>query len=263
MAVGGDGSSQTLGNQEAGNNADLGTGEVQKDGTTVIPKSGEANKKDIVDPFKDLWEDPKEEGDISKKQTPDPSQQQQQQSQQRTPQEIFDEHITSQNFLKDIDLEKITSELTAGNTDSLKASFTNLARNVYTSALTNMNTVMDKKIEAGIKKAVEEAKGNIGEDFAVQSMQRKFPFTMKPAIAPIADQVLKQLIKKGKSVDEAIDGVNQYFRQTAQLYAKDLPPQSRPGSGRFSETPIPDNLIDTDEDVPDFMKILGGEEIEP
>ena len=259
MAVGGDGSSQSPGNQGGSNSADAGTSGEQKSGETVIPKSGGDNKKDIVDQFANLWEDPKEEEDKSKK-VVDPIQQQ---AQQRTPQEVFDEHITSQNFLRDIDVEKIASELTAGNTDSLKASFNNLARNVYTSALTNMNTVIDKKVEAGIKKAVEQAQGNIGSDFAIQAMQRKLPFTAKPAIAPMATQVLEQLIKKGKSVDEAVYGVNQDFRETAQLYTKDLPPQSRPGSGRFSETPIPDNLLDTEDDVPDFMKILGGEEIEP
>ena len=261
MAISGEGGSQGDGSQNGGNNVDDGTGGDQSVQKTVIPKSGGDNKKDIVDPFGDLWENPKEKDDKSK-QTPDLGQQQQQ-SQQRTPQEIFDEHITSQNFLRDIDVEKIASELTAGNTDSLKASLGSLAKNVYTSALTNMNTVIDKKVEAGIAKAVEQAKGNIGSDFAIQAMQRKLPFTAKPAIAPMATQVLEQLIKKGKSVDDAVDGVNQYFRETAKLYTKDLPPQSRPGSGRFSETPIPDNLIETDEDVPDFMKILGGEEIEP
>ncbi|KKM94061.1 hypothetical protein LCGC14_1202030, partial [marine sediment metagenome] len=76
MAISGEGGSQGDGSQNGGNNADAGTGEDQQV-KKLIPKSGGDNKKDNVDPFANLWEDPKE-GDDKSKQTPDPSQQQQQ-----------------------------------------------------------------------------------------------------------------------------------------------------------------------------------------
>ena len=78
-------------------------------------------------------------------------------------------------------------------------------------------------------------------------MQAVLSFTKQPAINPVATAVLAQLIKKGKSVEDAIIGVKAFFKQTALISGKELgvntAPRSRPG-----QQPFNNNAIDTDEE---------------
>lgn len=245
----------------------------QSGGTSKIPQSGtkpgdidpdKNNGKDNVDPFADLWQPP-EDKDVDANKVLQ-TQQTQPPTQQKSNQEIFDEHITSLDLMKGVDVDKITNDLNSGSTESLATAFSSLAKNIYTQALVNTNKIVDQKIEQAVTKAIKQSKNEFGSDFATQQMNTQLPFTNKPSIAPIAKQVLEQLIKKGKSTNEAVEGVKQYFQDTAQVFAKEsglrIAPKSRAGTGRFSSTPVSDDLDDSEEEVVDFIKILGGEEFE-
>ena len=250
---------------------DEATGQSGQTGQTQIPdtggeqQGGESNRENIVDSYETLWDNPEDKdgsNDTSGQQPPQASPV----AKSPTNQEVFDEHISSLNLLKDVSLEKITTDLNAGSTESLEKAFKSLASNVYSSALINTNKIMDQKIAKAVEQAVEQSKTSFGSDFALQQMNSQLPFTAKSAIAPMAKQVLEQFIKKGKSTEEAIAGVKDYFKQTASIFAKEaglvIAPKNRPGGGRFSETPLPNASTDNgDEDpLPDFLKILGGEQ---
>lgn len=247
---------QTSQSEQAGQ-----VGQTQTGETSQTQQQGKNNEKDNVDKFATLWDNPTEDkpGEKASDQTPDANK-------GLTNQQVFDEHINSLNLLNGVDLEKITADLTSGNTESLENAFKAMSRNVYTSALLNTNKIMDQKIEAAIEQAVTKSKNSIGSDFALQQMNSQLPFTAKPAIAPMAKQVLEQLIKKGSSTEEAIAGVKDYFQQTASVFAKEsglvIAPKNRPGSGRFTDAALPDTLGKDEDDVIDFIKILGGDQEE-
>lgn len=239
------------------------TGQTQLPESGQPQKEGENNEKDNIEPFADLWDNP----DTEKGENKDQKQQTQSIQQGPTNQEVFDDHIKSLDLMGGVDLEKITADLNNGSIESLNSAFGTLAKNVYTKALVNTNKIMDQKIAKAVEQAVEQSKTSFGSDFAMQQMNSQLPFTAKPAIAPMAKQVLEQLIKKGKSTEEAIKGVKDYFQQTASVFAKEsgmvIAPKNRPGSGRFTETAIQNlNEDDADDDLPDFLKILGGEQEE-
>lgn len=69
------------------------------------------------------------------------------------------------------------------------------------------------------------------------ALRSALPFTGNPNVSPIADAVLSAAMTAGKSADDAINMVRQFFQQTTKLGAKDLgislPPSNAPGSGRF------------------------------
>ncbi len=69
------------------------------------------------------------------------------------------------------------------------------------------------------------------------ALRAALPFTSNPNVSPIADAILAATMQAGKSADDAIGTVRQFFQQTIKLSAKDLgislPPSNAPGSGRF------------------------------
>ena len=234
-----------------------GAGSSGEEGSTG--ESGESqqqkkqdNGENNDDILKGLWEDPtedpnkKRQADVDLKQKPadDPS-------------KTFNTYIDGLNLTDGVELAAISEELNQGNTDSLNKAFGQVARSVYRQTMIDVNRVMDKKIEQGVAKAVEQSGNAVQGNMAVDKMKGILGFTKDPTISPIASAVLAQLIKKGKSVDEAIVGVEAFFRTTANISAKELnrrnPPQSRPGGKTFQTNNIPE--VDDADDV-DWMEML-------
>ena len=224
-----------------------------------VDKSGESQQKKKQDNdennddiLKGLWEDPSEDTNKKRQVDVDP-----QQKPADDPNKTFNTYIEGLNLTDGIELATISADLNQGNTDSLNKAFGQVAQTVYRQTMIDVNRVMDKKIEQGITKAVEQSGNAVQGNMAVDKMRGTLGFTKDPTISPIASAVLAQLIKKGKSVDEAIVGVEAFFRTTANISAKELnrrnPPQSRPGGKTFQTNNIPE--VDDADDV-DWMEML-------
>ncbi len=212
------------------------------------------NNKNNDDNLETLWDNPVE--DTSKTVAPDPNLPAQQQQQQPDANEAFNEHIKSLDLVSGLDLSEISTELNQGNTEALNKAFTHMASNIYRQSMINASKIIDKKVQEGVDKAVKSSANAVQGNMAVDKMQAALSFTKQPAISPVATAVLAQLIKKGKSVDDAINGVRTFFKQTAHISAKELglnqPPRSRPG-----QQPFNNNIIDTDEEAEtDWMETL-------
>ncbi len=234
-------------------------GQQDQSGQQQQQQQKKDNDKDNDDNFETLWQD--ENADAGgQKQTPQkqaPQQQQQQQQQEPSAEETFGKYITSLNLTKDVDLTKISEELNQGKTEGLGTAFSAIAAQTYRQAMVDMSKVIDQKVAAGIEAAVTKSSNAVHGDMAVRQMNTTLEFTQNPAIAPIANAALAQLIKKGKTVDEAVESVRAFFTKTSQLSAKELklqnPPRGRPGNQPFNGA----GDVGNDEEETDWMDTLG------
>ncbi|HFD32040.1 MAG TPA: hypothetical protein ENJ28_04930 [Gammaproteobacteria bacterium] len=142
-------------------------------------------------------------------------QQNNQQQDNRTPAEIFNEHVASLDLTSGIDLTQMQEDMQNGNTDSLNKAFDQVAANTYKATLQQVNTLMDNKISTAIEKAVSESTSVMNETTAVKEMQQALPFTTGRDIAPVAEAALKQLMSNGASVQDAVKQVADFFQSTA------------------------------------------------
>ncbi len=245
--------SDTGTNAGSGESGDAGDAGKQEPGQQQQQKK--TNEENNDDNFAQIWENPT-----------DPNAGQQQQQQQQAPQqqqpaksseEVFGTYIEKLELTKDIDLGKISEELTQGNTEGLGTALKTVAAQTYRQAMVDMSKIIDQKVTAGVEKAVQQSSNAVQGNMAVSQMQTALAFTKNPAIAPIAGAVLSQLIKKGKSVDDAVDGVRQFFQNTSKISAKELglqhAPAGRPGNTGFNGA---GNVQDDDEEI-DWLETMG------
>lgn len=234
-------------NQDQNGDDNTGQQQGQKDQQGQKKDNGDNNS----DNFDNLWQDPTDETKDKNKQTTQESEK------KPDPTEVFDEYIKGLDLASGLDMAKISGDLNQGNTESLDNAFSTIASNTYRQAMVDMSKVIDQKVEAGVAKAVQQSSNASQSDMAVKQMNAELKFTKSPVIAPVASAVLAQLIKKGKSTEDAVNGVREFFKQTSQLSAKELgrqnPPQSRPGNQRFDN---PVNSDDAENEV-DWMETLG------
>lgn len=238
------------GSSQGQNNGDN-TGQTQDGQKGQQGQKGQNNGDNNGDNFDDLWQDPNVETlDKNKQTTQEPEK-------KPDPTEVFDEYIKGLDLASGLDMAKISGDLNQGNTESLDNAFSTIASNTYRQAMVDMSKVIDQKVEAGVAKAVQQSSNASQSDMAVKHMNTELNFTKNPVIAPVASAVLAQLIKKGKSTEDAVNGVREFFKQTSQLSAKELgrqnPPHSRPGNQRFDN---PVNSDDAENEI-DWMETLG------
>ncbi len=245
-------------------NAGLSNGDGDGD-SNKYDKDAKGNKDDKnnldpnVDQFAKLWEN--DDSETAEEKTARLAAEADAAKNKKTPQEVYDEFIGSQNLTENIDLSKIAEEIRNGETGALETAFKQIATNSFSRAVMASNTLTTQKIEAAVEKAVKQSKGAADTDFAVRQMDAQLKFTSAPSIAPVAKDALNRLMKQGKSIDDAIIGVKEFFHATAQNFAKEtglaLAPRSRPGTNRFAET---NNDDEEGTQATDFMKLLGGDE---
>lgn len=239
---------------DTGTNA--GSGEpANADGEKTVENKGQENNVDNNDDnLRDIWQNPSEDIDAGK--TPNQSTQ----TPQQTPDadKTFSTYIDKLGLTKDINLSEISQELNQGNTESLGNAFKSVADKVYRQTMIDVSRLVDQKISKGIEAAVQQSAHATEGNLVVRQMHDALTFTKDPSIAPVAKAALAQLMKKGKSSEEAIDGVRTFFQRMSKLSAKELglnaPPRNRPGGQPFN----PANAIqDDDDEETDWLETLG------
>lgn len=221
-------------------------------------QTGENNQQNNDDNFEDLWHDPDDTSGQTQQQQTQPQTQQPGSEQKPNADEAFNTYIKGLDLTKDIDLAKVSEGLNQGNTESLGNAFSTIAAKTYRQAMVDMSKIIDQKVAAGVKAAVTQSSNVAQGDMAVRQMNSTLDFTKNPAIAPVAGAVLAQLIKKGKSTEDAVDGVRKFFQNTSKISAKALglqkPPHGRPGNQSFSGA---GNIADDEDTEVDWLETLG------
>ena len=212
-----------------------------------------------TNPLESLWEEPVIE-DGNQQQQQQQNQQQNQQQQSNSPAEAFNEHVKSLGLTDNIDTGSLFEAAREGDSEAfnngIQESLQTVAANTYRAALNDANKIVDAKVEQAVTKAVREATGSFEVDKAVTALNTALPFTKSPMVAPIAKSVLGQFMKKGMSLEDAIDGTRDFFAETNKLTAKDLGnqrPNNRPGGGNFNQQ---SNIPTDSDEEPDWMEML-------
>jgi len=192
------------------------------------------NKSSNVDLQKNIWE-PKTEETQTDNQTS--QQQQPQPAQQQDPAQAMQDHLASLNLMQDIDMAKIESEIVQGSTESLQNAFKSVGENVYKAALTQVNQLVDSKLEKVKQESIREANASVDAKSAIREMNQKIPFTEDPNIAPVAQAALNSFLAKDLSLPEAIKATAKYFDNvSAQVNtAKDFS-GNQPGESGFNSS---------------------------
>lgn len=165
------------------------------------------------------------------------------QQQSLSPDEAMQQHIASLNLNANVDLNAISEELREGKTDALQSAFANISANTYKAAVLNTNRLMESKIAEAVESAVKQSSGTVSANLAEQEMHKLIPLTKNSDVAPIAKAVLTKMMSKSNSVEEAINGVEKFFKAISNegvAQFKDLPAnQPRPGQNPFGQSPQP------------------------
>lgn len=159
------------------------------------------------------------------------NQNQSQNQNQQTPEELMQAHISSLGLTNGIDVEGLSDSLRDGDTKPLLSMMETAAANSYKAAVENLSSLMDSKVAAAVEAATAKAEGNVNASMAVKEMQKVLPFTTAPDLEPVAKAVLTKLMNDGRSVTEAIQGTDQFFKAITEqgMNHYDSMHEQRPG----------------------------------
>lgn len=171
-------------------------------------QNNQNNAGDNGDDFSNLWEPPQSGDDVNDQPNNQPNNQQ---NNQNNAGQTFDQYIDTLNLTSGIDMQEIQQGMQEGNLDGMQKAFDTIARNVYKRMMVDANKLTTEHLERAKGDWLKEARGSVGTDNAVRSMQNTLPFTKEKDIAPVAEAALKQFMSKGQDQDTAIQSVKRYM----------------------------------------------------
>lgn len=189
--------------------------------------SGENNIENDVANFDKMWEPkPSENGDNGDNNNSDNN------NDGGNASEALANHIESLRLTEGIDMVEIGKGIAEGNYDSLNSAFSQLSANVYERAIMDSNRLVEAKVKTAVEDAVNQATGKTNANLAVRELNDALPFTKMPAFAPVAKAVFNQMMgEHDNDTAKAIESTRAYFKQSAELSAKDLGIQTAPSTG--------------------------------
>lgn len=124
-------------------------------------------------------------------------------------------------------------------------------QNGFIKALSNTNTLITKQVEKAVKDAVGESRKLIIDDKARTALFAAIPWAKDPAIAPVAETVMRKFMEKpGSTIEKAAKLTADYYRHVAKQMDPEWEPNTNTG-GSFRRTPShPGDM--------DFLSILKG-----
>ena len=222
-------------------NADAGSGNgaTQNDGNANNAASNNADSGNNSSPnageFDNLWERPENRDNNNNQQQQNNNQNNNQnnQQQQRTSADVINEHIRNSVGAIKFDAQKVGQQLQDGDMSGFEEAITEYGHNMYRNMMAQMGQYVTSKVNSAVEEAVKKSTGTVNSGMAVSKMHDALKFTSQPAIKPMAEAVFNQLLGKGKTVDEAIKGVGDYYNSIARTVSGTG--NRRPGTGNFSD----------------------------
>jgi len=173
------------------------------------------NNNNNVDPnmqmvdtiWDEIKKDPKDQNDKN-------NNNQQQQQQQSDPQKDVDTYLAGIGLgeykLTEQELEAFKSG------EGVQSAFDNINKRIRDShikAVSAANTLLEKKIPELVEAAVNKSKSFYQGEQLRDLLQERLPWTRDPVIAPMAETILRQLLIKGATHDQGIEGTKKYFER--------------------------------------------------
>lgn len=207
-----------------------GGGEAETQQKPIQGESGVNNTGANANDFAQLWEAKPAEKNVDNPQQP----QFQQQVQKDDPAALLAQHF------KNIGLE--IPEMPEGLKETLgeegAAYFQRMAAGMQKSYLQAMR---DGKqlLEEKFGETEEVSKRVVDDKFSLEAMRGKLntalPYTTNPAIKPVAESVMRQFMSKGKTVDEAVTGVKEFFNYMIENTMEFAPADLAAKTGGFKK----------------------------
>jgi hypothetical protein len=175
---------------------------------------------------------------------------------QPTADEALQTHIDSLGLTNGIDFTAAAAAMQQGDVEGMQKAFLAIASNSYKAAMLDSNKIVTERVTKIQDDMRKESDSQIQTGKLVDAMHTAMPFTKQPSFDPMAKAVLTQFVSKGATQDQAIDGVRKYFKKVSDemIGLQPKKPRSTP-SAPFGELPDVDG---NDDDVPDWVEILGG-----
>ncbi len=152
----------------------------------------------------------------------------------------FDEHVASLGLAPNFTPEEIQALVDTRDPAKFTETLGKMGERIYRQAIMDTNRIIESRIGEAVDAAVAKATGVYQTDQFVQKLNAALPFTADADISPVAQGVAAQLVKKGKTPEEAIEGTRRFFKKVGQLSAQDLgintPPRTGPGSNPFAQS---------------------------
>lgn len=151
----------------------------------------------------------------------------------------FNKYITEKKFGDNVQIPKEqVDKLLAGDLsvlpDVVRAIARGAAEDAYRHGMIDNQNVLKNKLDAAVEQAVTRSDGSRRASEVVNMMNTALPFTKDPDIKPVADALLSQQIKNGKSPEDSIKIITAFFKRTSGLTARSLEDNGPPGNGGFS-----------------------------
>lgn len=112
----------------------------------------------------------------------------------------------------------------------------------YLKAMSNLSTVMDKKVEAAVRNAVQQSADMYQGERLRDILHEELPFSKDPAIGPIAETVLSRFLRDKKmSKKDAVEATRNFFKHVHRSMDPDYvePNPNQKGSFRTGNNPPP------------------------
>lgn len=198
------------------------------------------NNGNNEDPLATLWAEDQQDTQTAN-QTQQNNQQQPQQPSGQDAAKQLDDFIGGFNFAEGIDQNELADKIKEGDLGALLNSMGKMNANTMKQTLITMNKMftdrMNTAIEEGIKKAVNQTSANLETRDIIGLMESRIPKTKDPSIAPVAQGVLHQAMKKTKGDKEkAIGIVEAFFNKLDGGRNLNRPPSS-PGDVNYAGNP--------------------------
>lgn len=226
---------------------------VQENGTVSQNQeqnAGQNSNENTVENFSDLWDNSNENDSGTSDNNPNPAPEDQQ------PAKSFDEIMKQMSFATNMTQEranKLAEGLRNGDFTELDSFAQDLGRDVMAQTLRAANGMIKRGVDQAVRNAVTQSQQNYNTQTTIQKMHDRLPMTTDPALAPIAQATMGQLMKKNKGdVEKSLSQLEGFFKhmqkQTSTLS------NNRPGDRRFGGSDA--NSGTSDET--DWVKLLNG-----
>lgn len=196
---------------------------------------------DIVN---NIWDEVKRENSNS-----DTNNTNNQQPQPNNNQQQVDPSKQLNDYLNGIGLAPITlsdeekEQIQNGDFSSIMNKMHQLSVTAHTKALSGAKTMIDDAVKTAVAEATKNANSTFVGQQNLQALYSALPWTKDKAISPVAQTVMQKFLDRGISTEEAIKGVDKYFKHVGNKMSGNNVNSNRNGnfsSGKSDEDNTPE-----------------------
>ena len=233
-------------------------GENQEAGAGRNQSGSENNSGIPADNFADYWKPPQAPEGSRSAESANAAQQTSTSGEEKNPLDAFERHVNTLDFGQ-VMTPDIQAELADGNFDKFNTAIAGTLRNVVQQTVMMTARMIDAAGKTSKDETAKMIRGHLSSSDATKALHAAIPAAANPAIAPIAEGVMAQALRRSSGdTGKAIEMTKAFLTQMATVTGKDLGmtvvPTGQPGSGGLLSNAESGGEIDWLGDVFEMMK---------